>query len=159
MTPAEYDDFVWSKLDPKVKEGGDIAVLHWSGLKLASESGEFAGEIVKRDFHQRPVNEMVLIYELGDALYPIATGARALGVSLQTVMEMNVAKLTERGDYANYLRQKMEQSGSGPTSEVQDVIDALQATARQIIDRWPEPQDAGELDPAESSSLTVPRDT
>lgn len=152
MTPAEYDDFVWSKLDPKVKEGGDIAVLHWSGLKMSTETGEFNGEIVKRDFHQREVSELALMYELGDALYPISTAAHALGVSLDTIMQMNVAKLTERGDYANYLRQKMEQSGSGPVSEVQDVIDALQATARRIIDRWPEPQDSGELDPAESSS-------
>jgi hypothetical protein len=132
MTPAEYDDFVWSRVDPKIMQRGAQAILAWAAHKAASEAGEVNGEIAKRDYHERDVSETVIAYEWGDVLYYVSAGAQALGLSLYSIMEMNVAKLTDRGDYANYLRQKMEATPRDGAYD--EVIANLETTLRRYKD-------------------------
>lgn len=140
MTPAEYDDFVWSRVDPKIMQRGAQAILAWAAHKAASEAGEVNGEIAKRDYHERDVSETVIAYEWGDVLYYVSAGAQALGLSLNTVMEMNVSKLTDRGDYANYLRQKMEAEApqpQHPESKAAAIVEMHKDAIRAIYDQYP----------------------
>jgi hypothetical protein len=73
-------------------------------------------------------------------LYYVSAGAQALGLSLNTVMEMNVSKLTDRGDYANYLRQKMEAEApqpQHPESKAAAIVEMHKDAIRAIYDQYP----------------------
>ena len=147
MTPAEYDEYVWSKIDPKIMQRGPVAILDWAILKLNSEAGELAGLLSRRDYHERDVDEKEFCFEDGDCQFYVSVIALVLGYSTQTIMEMNVAKLNDRGDYANYLQQKME--AEKPENPYADVIADLERTLRRYYDLAG--KDSGEIDPAESS--------
>ncbi|MEX2179177.1 MAG: MazG nucleotide pyrophosphohydrolase domain-containing protein [Gemmatimonadaceae bacterium] len=63
---------------------------------LAEESGEVLGLVRKHAYQGRPLAKDELRTELGDALWCLATTARAAGLSLDEVALANVAKLRER---------------------------------------------------------------
>ena len=70
----------------------------WSnvGLGIAGEAGEVA-DIIKKYLHQgHPLDREKLFEELGDVAWYVALGATVLGVSLESVLEGNVAKLMKR---------------------------------------------------------------
>jgi NTP pyrophosphatase (non-canonical NTP hydrolase) len=63
---------------------------------LAEEAGEVLALVRKHLMQGRPLDRAALVEELGDALWCIATLARALDVPLSAVAEANVAKLRAR---------------------------------------------------------------
>jgi len=71
-------------------------MLVWNALGLAGEAGEVANLVKKGVFHRHGVDEAKLIDELGDVLWYVAALCTKLGVSLDAVMTINVAKLQRR---------------------------------------------------------------
>ena len=69
--------------------------LIYPALGLSSESGEFAGKVKKWLRDDVLVKEQ-LVKELGDVLWYVANCASDLGVSLDTVAEINISKLSKR---------------------------------------------------------------
>jgi NTP pyrophosphatase (non-canonical NTP hydrolase) len=69
------------------------------GLGLAGEAGEVADIVKKIIFHEMELTEEVrakLLKECGDVMWYLAFTARALGSSLQEVIDMNHEKLSAR---------------------------------------------------------------
>ena len=68
-------------------------------MGMSGESGEALDIVKKIMFQGHELNEATkehLIRELGDVLWYVATTAEALGVPLETVMQVNVDKLKAR---------------------------------------------------------------
>lgn len=66
---------------------------------MSGESGEAIDIVKKVVFHGHPFGEeekLHLAKELGDVLWYVSTSAKAIGYSLETIMEMNVEKLSKR---------------------------------------------------------------
>ena len=70
--------------------------LQMAALGAAGESGEFADMVKKLVYHDHELNEEQMLFELGDILWYVTEAAAALGYSLETVAEMNIAKLKRR---------------------------------------------------------------
>lgn len=78
---------------------GEMDYLLNTALGLTGESGEFADIIKKIRFHGHPFTPELRIKlhkELGDILWYIAQGCKALEVSLEDVAYTNIVKLTDR---------------------------------------------------------------
>lgn len=76
--------------------------ITYTVLGLASEAGEVAGALkrVIRD-DGWPISDeryQQIVDELGDVLWYVATAAREMGCSLDTVAQWNLAKLTNRAE-------------------------------------------------------------
>ena len=70
-----------------------------AALGLTGEAGEFADMVKKLRYHNKELTPEVrehLIKELGDVLWYVAYGAKAFGVSLSTVAQINLDKLAKR---------------------------------------------------------------
>jgi len=65
-------------------------------LGLCGEVGEVADHFKKWQFHGHDLNLDKLSYELGDVLWYIAEACSALGFSLNSIAEQNIAKLQAR---------------------------------------------------------------
>lgn len=68
-------------------------------MGMSGEAGEALDIVKKIMFQGHPLNEATkehLIRELGDVLWYVATTAEALGIDLETVMEVNIDKLRAR---------------------------------------------------------------
>ena len=68
-------------------------------MGMSGESGEALDIVKKIMFQGHELNEATkehLIRELGDVLWSVATTAEALGVPLETVMQVNIDKLRAR---------------------------------------------------------------
>lgn len=108
MHPSEYEDFCAS-VDFYPGGKGEF-VLGYYALGLTGESGEVADKIKKmyRDSAGVVTDDIRVAIgrELGDALWYLTRIASTLGLTLNGVMELNVAKLTDR-------RARGVQSGSG----------------------------------------------
>lgn len=74
-------------------ETGDL--LH-SALGVAGEAGEFVDCVKKHTVYGRPLDKANAIEELGDLLWFVALGCKAMGVSMDTVAEQNIGKLRLR---------------------------------------------------------------
>lgn len=72
--------------------------LNYTILGLVGEAGELANKLKKVYRNQDSVyaNREVFVDELGDVLWYAAAFAKELGVSLEEVMEKNLAKLQAR---------------------------------------------------------------
>lgn len=70
--------------------------LVYAVLALCGETGELANKLKKSLRSQTPPDVMVLADELGDCLWYCGAVAERLGLSLQTIAEMNLEKLAER---------------------------------------------------------------
>lgn len=99
------------------KDLGETGDLLHSALGLAGEAGEFVDCVKKHTVYGRPLDKANAIEELGDLLWFVALGCKALGVSMSTVAEQNIAKLGQRypEKYSDKLADerldKREQSG------------------------------------------------
>lgn len=62
---------------------------------LTSEAGEVAGILQKR-YQGHKVDANHLVKELGDCLWMILEACDALGVSMESVMDINIRKLEKR---------------------------------------------------------------
>jgi NTP pyrophosphatase (non-canonical NTP hydrolase) len=70
-----------------------------AALGIAGEGGEYADTIKKIVYHDHPIDEKTvehMMLELGDVLWYVALAAHGLGVPLETLALMNVAKLEQR---------------------------------------------------------------
>ncbi|PDV96666.1 nucleoside triphosphate pyrophosphohydrolase family protein [Candidatus Chloroploca asiatica] len=67
-----------------------------AALGLSGEAGEVADTLKKWAFHGHPLDEAALRNELGDVLWYVALAADALGLTLEEIMEANIAKLRRR---------------------------------------------------------------
>lgn len=65
-------------------------------LGLCGEAGEVADLVKKHAWHGAALDEQRIAEELGDVLWYIADLATALGLSLDAVASINVAKLRKR---------------------------------------------------------------
>ena len=71
----------------------DLAYL---ALGLIGESGEVAEHVKKHFRHGHSLDEVHLVEELGDVLWYVAVLAHMLGTDLNTVADINMAKLRKR---------------------------------------------------------------
>ena len=95
MTLDEYQERAVRTVNPALDEQG---VLIDAAAGLAEEAGESLAHVRKHVFQGRALNREALAEELGDALWCIATAARAIGYSLGAVAQENLAKITKRRD-------------------------------------------------------------
>lgn len=65
-------------------------------LGAAGEAGELADYYKKHIFHGHELNRVHVVKELGDILWYVTAAAESLGVTLNDVMEKNMAKLLKR---------------------------------------------------------------
>ncbi len=65
-------------------------------LGLVGESGEIVDMVKKWIFHHHPLAEEQLVEELSDVVYYVFMMMHALNVTLDEVMEVNIAKLGRR---------------------------------------------------------------
>jgi NTP pyrophosphatase (non-canonical NTP hydrolase) len=78
------------------KELGETGDLLHSALGLAGEAGEFVDCVKKHTVYGKPLDKANAIEELGDLLWFVALGCKALGVSMDMVAEQNIGKLRVR---------------------------------------------------------------
>lgn len=68
-------------------------------MGMCGEAGEAIDIVKKIIFQGHPLDEEAkkhLAIELGDVMWYVATTVRSLGIDLETIMEMNVQKLSRR---------------------------------------------------------------
>jgi NTP pyrophosphatase (non-canonical NTP hydrolase) len=98
MTLAEYQ--IWRRSRPIYPGEGSFQGIVYCGLALANEAGEAAGEVKKAwrdDFGGlTPERHEKLVHELGDTFWYLCAMMDEIGVSLETVMIENVAKINKR---------------------------------------------------------------
>lgn len=93
MKANEYQKLAMKTLNPALDKK-DVLINGVMGL--CGESGE-AIDIVKKHLAQgHELDREHLIKELGDIAWYLAETATALDVDLETVLELNIAKLKER---------------------------------------------------------------
>ena len=98
MTPNEYQRKAMrtaSGISTRCPEN----LLLQGVMGMSGESGEALDIVKKIMFQGHELNEATrehLIRELGDVLWYVATTAEALGVPLETVMQVNIDKLRAR---------------------------------------------------------------
>ena len=67
-----------------------------AALGICGEGGEVADMVKKATFQGHELDKEHLAKELGDVAWYIAVGAQAIGYDLETVLQMNIDKLTAR---------------------------------------------------------------
>lgn len=86
--------------DPFAKQAAFFIDLFYTGLGLAGESGEFCNKMKKiiRDDAKTltPEKKEALIAELGDVLWYLSACSFLLGVDLEAVAALNLAKIYDR---------------------------------------------------------------
>jgi len=70
----------------------NVDLIH-AALGLTSEAGEFCDALKKAFAYGRDLDRLNLAEELGDLMWYIGLACDALGVTLQSVCEANIAKL------------------------------------------------------------------
>jgi hypothetical protein len=100
-----YEDFVWARIDPKVKALGSLGVRQWAFLKIIEEAGEIA-RLDVRQMHGIDQDQGDYWKELGDLKFAVAALIKSFGMTEDLIEEMNRIKLNDRGDYATYLAAK-----------------------------------------------------
>lgn len=79
--------------------GQHVTFMTLAAMGLAGETGEVVDLLKKVIFHGKPITDELrakLILELGDVLWYYALACKLLGVSLEIVMDRNIAKLEDR---------------------------------------------------------------
>jgi len=93
MTPNEYQELA-ARTAGQFKSDNE-AFCNWA-LGLAGEAGEVADYLKKVIFHGHELDREVLKKELGDVSWYLALTAKQAGLTLEEVMEHNIAKLKAR---------------------------------------------------------------
>ena len=108
VTSDESKDFVAlsARLVALDEKGANIERLATGAIGLCSEGGEIMEIVKKLVFQGKPFDEETVFHlkrELGDVLWYYTQCLIALNVSIEEVVEMNVAKLVKRshdGEFA-----------------------------------------------------------
>ena len=93
MNFDEYQQLALRTANKDLSENDRLAM---TALGLVGEAGECADLLKKHLFHGHPLDAVKLTKELGDVLWYIAVMAHEIGVDLEVVAMMNVAKLKAR---------------------------------------------------------------
>lgn len=133
-------------------------ILH-GVLGICTEAGELADPVKKALFYGRAIDKVNLVEEMGDIMWYLAVLADELGVTLEDVKRINIAKLKERfGDKftteaANVRDLKSERDllerklrGTNGTTDMfegddEDFVDQEVGASRQVIFTIAEIQD------------------
>ncbi len=91
-TEAEFMKHVLAKASEKTLQDPMLNAT----LGLVGESGEIADTVKKHIFHHHYLAEEPIVEELSDVLYYVFMMMHALNVTLDEVMEINIAKLNNR---------------------------------------------------------------
>lgn len=90
MTINEYQALAMRTAEEKGRTWSNV------GLGIAGEAGEVA-DIVKKYLHQgHQLDHDKLLEEIGDVAWYLALAATVAGVTLESVLAANIAKLTGR---------------------------------------------------------------
>ena len=84
-----------STLESFATFGSNHRLLH-GAIGIATESGELLDAIKKHVWYGKPLDGANIEEEIGDVCWYLALLCSARGISLSTVMEMNIAKLRVR---------------------------------------------------------------
>lgn len=102
MTPDEYVKLAtvteskdFAAIIGRLSHEESVRLLH-ATIGLCTETGELQDVLKKSLFYGKPLDRTNLAEELGDVMWYIAIACDALGVSLEGVMEKNIAKLKAR---------------------------------------------------------------
>lgn len=94
--PRDYypiaDRFINGEGDPNENT---IDLLH-AAIGVSTEAGELLDMVKKHLFYGKPIDTVNLQEECGDVLWYIAIICRGYGISLETLMQMNIDKLKKR---------------------------------------------------------------
>ena len=93
MTINEYQKQAMATLNPALSRQD---VLMDSALGLCGESGEVADLLKKHLMQGHPFDREKFAKELGDVAWYLAEAATALGMDLETILQMNIEKLKRR---------------------------------------------------------------
>ena len=95
MTPHEYQHECRRTWTNRPIDDDDARKQH-AALGLASETGELAGLVIKSMHYGQSVDVDEVASELGDALWYLTMLADEYGLTLEYVMDANIAKLRKR---------------------------------------------------------------
>jgi NTP pyrophosphatase (non-canonical NTP hydrolase) len=73
-----------------------MARLIHAGMGITTEAGEFMDALKKHTMYGRQIDTTNLKEELGDLMWYISLACDELGITLEEVMERNIAKLRKR---------------------------------------------------------------
>ena len=93
MNINEYQKLAMQTLNPALTPQ---EVLMDSALGLCGESGEVADLLKKHLMQGHPFDQNEFAKELGDVAWYLAEAATALGMDLETILQMNIEKLKRR---------------------------------------------------------------
>lgn len=98
MKANEYQELAARTLiaKPDAEYTPEQIMLVWNGLGLAGEAGEICDLLKKGIFHQHGIDVAKVREELGDLMWYIAAVCTKLDISLDEVLDQNVAKLKRR---------------------------------------------------------------
>jgi len=92
---VDFETFI-QRLHKLNEKGTNIERLLTAAIGLSDESGEFLGLVKKLVFHNKEYDRERLIDELSDILWYMSHALKALGISLEELIDHNMRKLTER---------------------------------------------------------------
>jgi transcriptional regulator with XRE-family HTH domain len=93
LTPNEYQRLAMRTSDETLTP---IEHLDNGLLGILGEGGEAADIFKKHRYQRHPLDKQHLVKELGDVCWYIAEAASAIGYDLETIMRLNIEKLSAR---------------------------------------------------------------
>ncbi len=93
MTINEYQELAMRTLNPDLDPA---EMLLNSAMGLCGESGEAIDLLKKHRMHGHPFDREKFAKELGDIAWYLAEAATAIGMDLESILQMNIQKLKAR---------------------------------------------------------------
>lgn len=94
-TEAGFEDVVMEGVQSRLKDRKTIRLLH-AALGLSTEAGEVLDVLKKHIYYGKPIDEVNLIEEVGDACWYLAVMLDALSSNFSESMTLNILKLRKR---------------------------------------------------------------
>lgn len=85
----------YTALKERLQDVGTIRLLH-AMIGMCTETGEIQDQVKKHVFYGKPLDRTNLMEEIGDTLWYIGVMSDELGISLEEIMDKNIAKLRAR---------------------------------------------------------------
>ena len=98
---AEHDSYIMQAMQTKSDQFNftptpqHCDLLH-AAMGISTEAGELLDALKKAIFYGKPLDSVNLKEEVGDVMWYIAIACHALGISIEQVCAMNIAKLRAR---------------------------------------------------------------
>ena len=101
-----YSKFVESRIATRIKTMGRLAVLRWAAQKMIEEAVEHNRLLVMHEYHGVEYDQQDLWKEQGDMRFYLEVITLYGGMPMHQIEMLNVQKLTDRGDYQDYLENR-----------------------------------------------------